>query len=678
MTLVQADVGSANNKQLHPPDGGSHVAGLRARDQALGVDVRRPVPPGGHPDLPGRRNFIKFNAISDATNTRINRMEIRSRTGGTTADGPNLDVPTGVTGIWLRLTKSGTSYQAEASFNGTTWQNVGAPVTNVDAGHEVRPLHGRRGRRGRHGDLRLLQGQRVDRLRRRDQHGAGDHLGDGDARRRASRRWRSTLQRRGDGRQRRCAHVLVGLRRQRLRGRDGRDGVDDVHHRRQPHGEADGVRRQGRHRHAGHPGPGARRRRPGEEAAGARVLQDRRASGTTRSRRASRRSRGSATSKNWQVDATEDASLFTDAVLSHYDVVIFLSTTGDVLNAAQQTAFENFIKSGQGLRGHPRGRPTPSTTGAGTATWWARTSATTRPERRPRRSSWRTPRTRPRPVSRPAGAGLTSGTTTRRRATASGDDYSPRSTAGVHVLLTMDESTYAEDDGSDGTDDDHPISWCQRYDGGRSWYTGMGHTQASFQEAGFLSHIGAGIEIAAGVLPSAACGVAPQEPGDGTEVPGRGRRARVPGTLSLALGRPCPRWGSFQPGVTARLHGHAGRHGDSSATASALTVRDPSATATRAGWSTAAGAGAAAAVEGRERCVRCAERHRARADRVLHPGGCAAGARSTSSSPSRRPSRCSPAATRRPWSSRCRPRLRKESRWEAPACTGRRLLSAAV
>ena len=43
-------------------------------------------------------NFIKFNAISDATNTRINRMEIRSRTGGTTADGPNLDVPTGVTG----------------------------------------------------------------------------------------------------------------------------------------------------------------------------------------------------------------------------------------------------------------------------------------------------------------------------------------------------------------------------------------------------------------------------------------------------------------------------------------------------------------------------------------------------------------------------------------------------
>ncbi len=48
---------------------------------------------------------------------------------------------------------------------------------------------------------------------------------------------------------------------------------------------------------------------------------------------------------------TEDASLFTAAVLSHYDVVIFLSTTGDILNAAQQTAFENFIRCGKGYVG---------------------------------------------------------------------------------------------------------------------------------------------------------------------------------------------------------------------------------------------------------------------------------------------------------------------------------------
>ncbi len=40
------------------------------------------------------------------------------------------------------------------------------------------------------------------------------------------------------------------------------------------------------------------------------------------------------------VDATEDAGNFTADNLGRYDAVVFLSTTGDVLNAAQETAFE--------------------------------------------------------------------------------------------------------------------------------------------------------------------------------------------------------------------------------------------------------------------------------------------------------------------------------------------------
>ena len=84
------------------------------------------------------------------------------------------------------------------------------------------------------------------------------------------------------------------------------------------------------------------------------------------------------------------------------------------------------------------------------------------------------------------------------------DDYSPR-TGGVHVLATLDESTYAEDDGNT-TDDDHPISWCQRYEGGRSWYTGMGHTQGTFSEGAFRRHLFRGLEVAAGVVKDADCG----------------------------------------------------------------------------------------------------------------------------------------------------------------------------
>ena len=234
-------------------------------------------------------------------------------------------------------------------------------------------------------------------------------------------------------------------------------------------------------------------------------------------------------------------------VLSHYDVVIFLSTTGDVLNAAQQTAFENYIKSGKGyvgihaaadgeydwrwygnlvgayFRNHPAGTPQRDGRHGGHA------------------------RTRPRRAFRPAGARTDEWYNYKAPSNANGDDYCPAARPGVHVLLTMDESTYAEDDGNDGVDDDHPISWCQRYDGGRSFYTGLGHTQASFPRPASCPTSGPGIEIAAGVLPSAACGVAPP-------VGGR-RRGRssvggtVPSVLALTLGDAAS-LGTFMPGVT--------------------------------------------------------------------------------------------------------------------------------
>ena len=55
--------------------------------------------------------------------------------------------------------------------------------------------------------------------------------------------------------------------------------------------------------------------------------------------------------RGFQVDATEDATVFTDAILQQYDVVVFLSTTGDPLNADQQAAFERYIRAGGGYAG---------------------------------------------------------------------------------------------------------------------------------------------------------------------------------------------------------------------------------------------------------------------------------------------------------------------------------------
>ena len=53
----------------------------------------------------------------------------------------------------------------------------------------------------------------------------------------------------------------------------------------------------------------------------------------------------------FDVDTTEDAAAFTDENLAAYDVVIWLSTTGDVLNADQQAAFERYIQAGGGYAG---------------------------------------------------------------------------------------------------------------------------------------------------------------------------------------------------------------------------------------------------------------------------------------------------------------------------------------
>src|SRR5205823_6561813 len=53
----------------------------------------------------------------------------------------------------------------------------------------------------------------------------------------------------------------------------------------------------------------------------------------------------------FSVEASEDAGIFADASLTKYKAVIFLSTTGDVLNDSQQAAFERYIRGGGGFVG---------------------------------------------------------------------------------------------------------------------------------------------------------------------------------------------------------------------------------------------------------------------------------------------------------------------------------------
>jgi len=204
---------------------------------------------------------------------------------------------------------------------------------------------------------------------------------------------------------------------------------------------------------------------------------------------------------NFQVDASEDATRFTDENLAQYDAVIFLSTTGDVLNEQQQAAFERYIRSGGGYVGihaasdteytwkwygelvgaYFRGHPAQQTASIDIEDTDDH-STLGLPERWTRFDEWYDFK----PINFEQTGNL---------------DYSPRGQ--VHVLASLDESTYTGE--ATGTTD-HPISWCQRFDGGRSWYTALGHTEASYLEPEFLRHILGGIEVAAGVATSKACG----------------------------------------------------------------------------------------------------------------------------------------------------------------------------
>ena len=62
----------------------------------------------------------------------------------------------------------------------------------------------------------------------------------------------------------------------------------------------------------------------------------------------------------------------------------------------------------------------------------------------------------------------------------------------VHVLLTVDENTYTG--GENGNY--HPVCWYHNYDGGRSFYLGLGHTKECYSDPLFLKLLAGGIKYA--------------------------------------------------------------------------------------------------------------------------------------------------------------------------------------
>lgn len=182
------------------------------------------------------------------------------------------------------------------------------------------------------------------------------------------------------------------------------------------------------------------------------------------------------------VAATEDPMRIRPDFLCAFDAVAFVNTSGNVLDFEGRAALQDFVEKGGGFAGVHAACDTGYDWpwyGALAGAWFlahplqqnaivriedgAHPSTSGLPAAWKRWDEWYDYRVNPRPK--------------------------------VRVLATLDESTYKG--GKMGAD--HPIVWCHENAGGRSWYTGLGHTGRCFSDPLYLAHLLGGIRWALGL-----------------------------------------------------------------------------------------------------------------------------------------------------------------------------------
>lgn len=190
---------------------------------------------------------------------------------------------------------------------------------------------------------------------------------------------------------------------------------------------------------------------------------------------------------NFKVHDTQDANEFTEENLKQYSAIIFLSTTGDVLNKYQEAAFERYIQSGGGFVGIHAASDTEYHWG-----WYGRMVGGY---------------FRDHPGINDPHPNVQPGVVHVEDTTHSSTSFLPKEwkrtdewysfknfNEDVNVLLSIDEDSYK----GGAQMGFHPMSWYHRYDGGRVFYSALGHTKESYTEELFLKHILRGIEYAIG------------------------------------------------------------------------------------------------------------------------------------------------------------------------------------
>ncbi|WP_140938215.1 ThuA domain-containing protein [Sphingobacterium lumbrici] len=173
---------------------------------------------------------------------------------------------------------------------------------------------------------------------------------------------------------------------------------------------------------------------------------------------------------------SEDENVFNAKNLANYDAILFLSTTGDLFNSQQKEDIQNFIRSGKGFVGIHAASDTEYNWpwyGGLVGGYFA---------------------------SHPAVQEAKIDVLNRKHLSTKhlqkvwfhkDEWYDFKNVKeGLHILMALDEASYKG--GKMGKF--HPISWFQEYDGGRSFYTGLGHTEESFDSELFQKHILGGVK----------------------------------------------------------------------------------------------------------------------------------------------------------------------------------------
>lgn len=186
---------------------------------------------------------------------------------------------------------------------------------------------------------------------------------------------------------------------------------------------------------------------------------------------------------NIDVDTTTNSEKFTAENLKQYKAVMFFNTTGDVLNDTQQAVFEKYIQGGGNFIGVHAATDTEyewpwygKLVGAYFVSHPSQQQASLNVVNRKHISTKHLPEVWSR----------------------KDEWYNFKWIAdGLNVLIYIDENSYDPGNGKMGAK--HPMAWYHDYDGGRAFYTELGHTKESYADPLYLNHLLGGIKYALGV-----------------------------------------------------------------------------------------------------------------------------------------------------------------------------------